>query len=135
MADWNYTRGFKCTTLAVIASVILGFVAAILRFTAVITVAPAFLWVALAIGLVYLALSLLVAVLRTTAARSCLAQTVDALLVGILGTILFSVILLAVPFAATSIWGAVLTGILIFFLALLITMTACLVKCVADGIN
>ena len=30
MSEWNCVRGFKCTTLALIASIILGFVAAII---------------------------------------------------------------------------------------------------------
>ena len=133
MSDWNCTRGFKCTTLAVLVSIVLGFVAAILRFTAVITVTPAFLWVTFGFGVVYLALALLGAVFRGADCRTCFEQTLNALLLGALGTILFSVVLLAVTFVATSVWGAVLTGVLIAFFSLLLTMTACLVKCVADN--
>ncbi|MBQ2315802.1 MAG: hypothetical protein II372_00690, partial [Clostridia bacterium] len=59
------------------------------------------------------------------------AQTVDGWLLSTLGTILLSVVLLAVPFAATSVWGAVLTGVLISLLSLLLTLTACVIKCLA----
>ena len=48
----------SCTGLAVIASAILGVIAAFLRITAVITVTPAFLWVALGVAVVYLAVLL-----------------------------------------------------------------------------
>ena len=44
----------SCTLLAVIASVIIGVVAAFLQVTGVITVAPVFLWVALGVAVVYL---------------------------------------------------------------------------------
>jgi hypothetical protein len=36
---------------------------------------------------------------------------------------------LAVGFAATSILGAIITGVLLFFVSLFLTATACLVKC------
>ena len=131
MSEWNCVRGFKCTTLAVIASIILGFVAAILRFTAVITVTPAFLWVTLGIGVVYLLALLFVSALREDICRRCFAQTLDGWLLSALGTILLSVVLLGVTFAATSVWGAVLTGVLIAFISLLLTLTACVIKCLA----
>ena len=116
---------------ALIASIILGFVAAILRFTAVITVTPAFLWVTLGIGVVYLLALLFVTALREDICRRCFAQTLDGWVLSALGTILLSVVLLAVPFAATSGWGAVLTGVLIAFISLLLTLTACVIKCLA----
>ena len=51
-----------------------------------------------------------------------------AVLIGILGTILFSVILLGVTFAATSVIGAIIAGLAVGFFALIISATACLVK-------
>ena len=118
-----------CVSLAVIASAILGAVAALLQITAVITVTPAFLWVALGIAVVYLA------ILLTSGGCSpkigscrCGNQSLTAILAGILGTALISVILLAVTFAATSIIGAILVGLLVLFLALIVTATACLVS-------
>ncbi len=118
-----------CTTLGVIASVIIGIIAGILRFTAVITVTPAFLWVTLGIAVVYLAILLFTSVRRETGGRHCLCGSLKALLFGILGTILFSVILLAIPFAATSVLGAIITGLLLTFLSLIFTSTVCQVRC------
>ncbi len=117
-----------CTTLAVIASAILGVVAAFLQITAVITVTPAFLWVALGIAVVYLAILLATTgCCRASANCRCGNCALAAVLTGILGTALTSVVLLAITFAATSIVGAIIVGLLIFFLSLIITATACLV--------
>ena len=118
----------SCTGLAVIASAILGVIAAFLRITAVITVTPAFLWVALGVAVVYLAV-LLATTGCNQSARCCRCRgcALTAVLAGILGTALVSVILLAITFVATSIIGAILVGLLIFFLSLILSATACLV--------
>lgn len=119
----------SCVTLAVIASAILGVVAALLRITAIITVTPAFLWVALGIAVVYLAVLLATArCCRGICGCRCENGALTALLTGILGTTLTSVVLLAVTFAATSIVGAVLAGLLVLFLSLIVTAAACLVS-------
>ncbi len=116
-----------CVTLAVIASAILGVIAALLQITAVITVTPAFLWVALGIAVVYLAVLLATSCCRGDACR-CQSASLCAILAGILGTALTSVILLAVTFAATSIVGAIFVGLLVLFLSLIVTATACFVS-------
>ncbi|MBO5321883.1 MAG: hypothetical protein J6B22_04685 [Clostridia bacterium] len=116
----------SCVTLAVIASAILGVVAAFLQLTAVIAVTPAFLWVALGIAIVYLAV--LLATDRCCRSCQCNCGALSAVLVGILGTALTSVILLAITFAATSIVGAIIVGLLVLFLSLIVTATACLVS-------
>ena len=119
----------SCVTLAVIASAILGVVAALLQITAVITVTPAFLWVALGTAIVYLVV--LLATSRCCRASGCCRcgnAALTAILTGILGTALTSVILLAITFVATSIIGAVLVGLLILFLSLIVSATACLVS-------
>ena len=119
-----------CLTFGIAAAIVVGIVTAILRFTAIITVTPVFLWVTLGIAVVYLAL-LLVTTLATRdetdlPCRKC--WTLTSLLIGLLGTILLSVVLLAIPFAATSALGAVLTGLLLAFFTLFIVSSACLVK-------
>lgn len=121
----------SCVTISAIASFIIGIIAAALTFTATITVTPAFLWVALGIAVVYLATVLLSsALIRSAGIRGCLCRTIPALLTGILGTALASLILLGVGFAATSVLGAIIAGVLLFFLSLTLTTTACLVKCI-----
>lgn len=118
----------SCVTLAVIASAILGVIAALLQITAVITVTPAFLWVALGIAIVYLAVLLSTRCCKRSVSCQCDNGALTAVLSGILGTALISVVLLAVTFAATSIIGAVLVGLLILFLSLIVSATACLVS-------
>ena len=121
-----------CTVLSVIASIILGITAAFLRYSAVITVTSAFLWVTFGIAVVYLAVILITsASVRSHTAKSCICSVLPALLTGLLGTVLLSVILLAIPFAATSVIGAIFTGLLILFFSLLISTTACLAACVS----
>ena len=119
----------SCVNLAVIASAIIGVIAAFLQISAVISVTPAFLWVALGIAIGYLAV-LLATTSSCRAANSCKCANgaLTAVLTGILGTALISVILLAVTFAATSIIGAILVGLLVLFLSLIVTATACLVS-------
>ncbi|MBS7298876.1 MAG: hypothetical protein KIG65_07320 [Eubacteriales bacterium] len=120
----------NCTALAILASIILGVVAAFLRITAVITVTPAFLWVALGIAVVYLGVILVTSALaRGAGGNGCICQVLPILLTGILGAALTAVILLAITFAATSIVGAIITGALILFLSLILTVTACLIRC------
>lgn len=116
----------SCSTLALIASAILGVIAAFLRITAVITVTPAFLWVALGIAIGYLAVLLATTGCCPITCR-CGSSSLTALLTGILGTALLSVVLLAITFAATSIVGAILVGLLVLFLSLIVSATACLV--------
>ena len=124
--------GFDCTFLAIAASVIVGIVTTLLTITAVIDVTPAFLWVLLGIAVVYLAVNLIAsATLRCCRSRECVHSPLNLVLLGILGTILTSIILLGVPFAATSVVGAIITGALLLFFSLFITSTACLVKCLA----
>lgn len=127
----------SCTTLAVIVSAILGVIAAFLQITAVITVTPAFLWVALGIAIGYLAVLLATTgCCRATTSCRCNNGALTAVLTGILGTALTSVILLAVTFVATSIIGAILVGLLILFLSLIVTATACLVsRCYTEQNN
>lgn len=118
-----------CTVIAVVASFVIGIIAAFLTITATITLTPAFLWVLLGVSVVYLAVSLISAALSRNERCDGLCSIITALLVGVLGTILLSIVLLAIAFAATSIIGAILTGALLFFFFLVVTSTACLVRC------
>ncbi len=121
-----------CVTISAIASFIIGIITAALTFTATITITPAFLWVALGIAVFYLAAVLLSsALIRSVGSKGCVCSSVPALLTGILGTALSSVILLGVGFAATSVLGAIIAGVLLFFLSLTLATTACLVKCIS----
>ena len=128
----NNENSCSCTGFAIVASLIIGIITAFLTFTAVIAVTPAFLWVLFGIAIVYLAITLVLTTLgNERKTRNCVCSILPALLTGILGTILTSVILLGITFAATSVIGAIITGLLLAFFSLTVTETACLVQCTA----
>ncbi len=125
-------RGAQCSLLAIGASAIVGIIATLLTITAVITVTPAFLWVLLGIAVVYLAVDLIVAAsFKCRRICGCIDAPLSLVLAGILGTILLSIVLLAITFPATSVLGAIIVGVLLFFFSLLITSTVCFIRCLA----
>jgi len=128
MLNSNCSCRIDCSALVIFASVIIGIVAGIFRAIALITVTPAFLWVLFGIAVVYLGVNLL-ASSGCCAERNPCCSRLSLVLTGILGTILASVILLGITFAATSIIGAIITGLLLFFFSLTIGGTACLINC------
>lgn len=122
-----------CTIASIIASVIVGVVAAFLQITGVITVTDVFLWVVLGIAVVYLAVLVATAGLaQNRDGCECKCASLSALLYGILGSALFSIILLAVGIVATSVVSAILVALLLLSFSLVITSSACLVRCLAD---
>lgn len=126
MCRQNCNRN-ECLIIAIASSVVIGIVAAVLRITGIITVTPAFLWVVFGIAVVYLAIAYITSSLRRFDTPYSARSIVATLIAGVLGTILFSVILLGITFAATSTVGAVLTGLLLASFSLIITTTACIV--------
>ena len=122
----------NCTILAVLASIIIGIIAAFLTFSATITLTPAFLWVVFGIAVVYLAVILVTSALaRGPTLRLCLCPSLTLLLIGILGAALTSLILLGITFAATSVVGAIISGLVLAFLSLILTTLACIIRCIA----
>lgn len=130
MSDFGCRCKDNCTAFIVIAGIIIGVVTAFLRITAAITVTPAFLWVLLGIAIGYLAVLLIASSLTAREVRGCICPIISTLILGILGTVLTSVILLGITFVATSIVGAIITGLLLLFFTLVVGETACLVKCI-----
>ncbi len=126
MCRQNCNRN-ECLIIAIASSIVIGIVAAILQITAIIAVTPAFLFVLLGIAVVYLAIAFVVSSLRRFDTPYSARSVVSTLIAGILGTILFSVILLGITFVATSAIGAVFIGLLLASFSLIITATACLV--------
>ena len=118
-----------CSVVALIASAIIEIVIAFLQIAGVITVAPVFLWITFGIAVAYLGALLAASVVsRKNEQSSCALSALRSLLGGILGTVLFSSILLAVGIVATSVLSAVLVGLLVFFFALTLTSSACFIK-------
>ena len=80
--------------------------------------------------MVYLGLSpITTAIVRTGHGEGCLCPALGGILWGTLGTILTSVLLLGISFAATSAIGAIIFGLLMGFFALMVVSVACLAKC------
>ena len=125
-----------CTTVALIISIVVGIIAAFLRITAAITVTPAFLWVVFGIAVVYLGV-LLITMASVSCCENkstCCIKTILTVLLGaIIATIFFAIVLLAVEFPATSVLGAIITGLLLLSFFLTLTETACLVRCIITG--
>ena len=123
---------YDCTGIAVVASLIIGIIAAFLQITAVITLTPVFYIVAFGIAVLYLAVTLIATTLsrkETICHNAC--TPIGAILFGIITTIFAAIVLLAISFAATSVVGAIIVGILFFAFSLMILSVACLVKCFA----
>ncbi len=126
----------SCTLVAVIFSVIIGVVTALLCITAAITVTPAFLWVLFGIAIVYLlAVFVTLGVGDDISVRNCICRNLFAFVLGALGTIFTSIILLAITFAATSFIGAIIAGGLLFFFSLMVISIGCLVRCLSQCYN
>ncbi|MBO4938297.1 MAG: hypothetical protein J6C98_04770 [Oscillospiraceae bacterium] len=131
MSIFNCNSKFNCTVAAIVASTIIGVLAAFFQITAAITVSTAFVWVAFGISVGYLAVLVAAAALKN-GGNSCICSALNILLTGILGSILITLILLAFGIVATSVLSAILVGLLLFFFALTFTGSACYVRCLFD---
>ncbi len=130
MAFCGCNDRWTCPAIAVVVSALVGVVTAFLQITAVITVAPLFFQSVIAIAVLLLAVTLLcAAATNDDSCNICVCRALKAQLLGILGSILAALVLLAVGFPATSILGAAIVGVLLFFFSLALTSTACVVKC------
>ena len=89
-----------------------------------------FLYGALITALVYLGV-LLIASAASCECMGCVCQKILAL-VGVLGTIVFSGILLGVT-TAEGVLGAILVGALLFFVVLMLSSIACIVLCNSEN--
>lgn len=119
-----------CTAWAVIISIVVGILAAFLQITAVIDLPIAAFIGVLGVAIAFLAILLIVSALtRRSEPVSCLCSAVSAALLGALGSAATAIVLLAIPFAATSILGAIIVGLFAASFTLLLTATACLVRC------
>lgn len=127
MAFCNCCRKDNCTAVAIVVALVVGIVAAFAQILGAIAVGTVFLWAVLAGAAVYLlALVAAVAVGRRTERQCC--NTLQTILVGILGALLVSAVLLLVDISA-GVLLAVLIGLLAFFVALVLTASVCYVRC------
>ena len=93
----------------------------------------AFLGAVAAVAAVYLGALVLSSILagRRDRGRHC-CGILGTLLTGLLGAIALAAVILVVGITATSVFSAILTGLLIAFVALSLLVSACLVKCLSD---
>lgn len=132
MSLFNCACRRNCALWSVIGALAVGVVTAFLQITGTITVAPVFSYIPLGIAVVYLAVAFIVASAdEGTVSCPCGCTALAALLVGALGTIVSALVILAFAFVATSIIGAIVLGVELFFFALMLASTACLAKCKA----
>ncbi len=130
MRQSNCNSRVDCSFLALAAAVIVGIVAAIAQFTAIVTFATVFYIVAFGVAVLFLAVLLALSpVLQRAECRGCGNFNIKLTTIGILGTIVTSVILIAVGFAATSVLGAIFVGLLAAFFTLTVTSVICTVNC------
>lgn len=131
----NCSCRFSCTSVGVILSVIVGVVTALLTVTGTVTIAPVFFTVAAATAAGALIILFLAAVFGRFGCSCCVQNSIAAVLIGVLGVLATAAILTSVVFAATSILGAVVTGLLLAFLSLIFVSYACLIRCLTDCDN
>lgn len=125
----------SCNKTAIVISIILGIVAFFLRLFYVIIASPVFLWVVFGVAVLFLALAFYTFTRNQASAESrCKCSILPILLVGIIGTILTSVVLLLACFIPCCII-AIITGFLIFFFSLLLISIANLILCKAGCKN
>ena len=132
MSMCNCNCSCPCTIFAIVVSAILGVIAAFLQIAGVFTATVMFPMMVLVIAVVYLGILAATSAICPCEAGRCRCSALTALLVGILGSILFSAILLALGIVATSVLSAVLVGLVVFFAALTFGSTACYVRIQAD---
>lgn len=126
---------YKCTCIiaALIAAIIIGVIASFLQITAAITITPAFLWTLFGIGVGLLAVLLLAtSEMHNAHVGWCQCTTLNAVLIGLLGTVLFAVVLLGVGIVATSVTSAVLVGLLLFSFSFALSTLACHIRAIAN---
>ena len=119
----------SCRVLAVVVGVILGVLTAFAQISGAFVLDAMFLSSALVAAVAYLGLLPLSA--GTCRAPRC-CPNLTTVLVGLLGTILLSAILLAVGIVATSVLNAIAVGLLVFFVTLALIGTACYALCLAN---
>ena len=121
----------NCVAVSIIFSVVVGIVTAFLTFAGLVAVATPFAVAAAIVAVAYLAVLFVVAsLMRDSYSTECTCTALNVLLFNIIATFIVALVLLNFAFAATSIIGAIVTGLLLLFLTGTITASACLIRCI-----
>ncbi len=113
--------------ISIIISIVLAFIVFSVFSTAVFTAIPTLLFTAIGVTAFFLIVLLLTIFLSKRKEEYCLCEFVPLLLVGILGTIVVSAIILAITVGATAL--GILVAIFSFFFSLAIIQFFLLVLC------
>lgn len=133
MSNCRCSQRSDCAIISVIIAIFVGIITSFLQFSATITLTSAFLWVTFGIGVVYLPIILLLSTIQKSGeVKNCICQIITVTLIGIIGLILLSLVLLGITFAQTSIIGAIFAGLLLAFFTLTIISISCLVRCLVN---
>lgn len=122
-------KDFGCLILVII-SVIIGILVGIAFGTGIITGIIAALWTVLGIAILAILTLLGIAIFGRRDAEECLCRNGNCLLFGAIGTVIFSIVTLALTVSAIA--TAVLVGITAFFAILTILAFAKLIACLIN---
>ena len=134
MGLFNCNCKASCTGLGVLASLAVGVVTLILTITGRIAISALFAQVGFVVAFVFLLLTFLVALYLSDCnikKDCCVCRGLSALHLGVFGTVISSLVLLGIEFAATSFVGAFVYGVFAFFFVLIVTSAICLTRCLA----
>ncbi|MGM9550994.1 MAG: hypothetical protein ACI3XA_01930 [Clostridia bacterium] len=121
-----------CTTHSVILSTILGVIAAFLSITCILRLTAPIIFTALIVALLYLPVVLIALSLRTCSATRCVCRALKAIIIGVLGTVITSLILLTIPCFPIGVIYAIIVGLLTLFFFLMLSSTGCLIRCISN---
>lgn len=131
MCNYNCKCKVDCLGLAVLSSVVIGIIAGFLTSTGLLTL-PTMLLAALGVtALISLGLLLVLTASGSARVLRCICDAINLLLTGILGTILTTAIFLFIDIAVMSVVGSIISGFMFLFFSLLVTVTACIIRCIA----
>lgn len=124
-----------CKVFGIIISAVLGLVSGILFFNEIIAVTAGIVWflvTSTAIGLaLLLAAAFIICCCMCDKVKGCFCKNLSYLIAGIIGSFVVGLtfLLLGVPAGVT---GAVIAGVLVFFIGLALTGIICFLLCICD---
>ena len=135
MNDCRLVEYSPCKVFGIIISAVIGFVAGILSFNAIITVTAGIVWflvttVAIGIALL-LAAAFIICCCMCDKTAKCFCKNISYLIAGTIGAFLTGILFLLLG-APAGVLGAVVAGVLVFFVGLALTGVVCFLLCICD---
>ena len=124
-------RDYGCV-LATVISIFLGVIIGVLFFFELIpTIIPA-IWISFGISVLSLVGVVILSSADIDRCNQCLCMYGNCLLAGIFGTLILSIISLAITLTAGAVLSALIIAVLVFFLSLLIITLLIAIKCIIE---